>query len=63
LSAGFPISVPASGSLVVRFSVCAFEPSRTTYDVGAVILSTGNVYSSPTAATLTVTAPNFQDAT
>ncbi len=64
LSAGFPTTVPAGGSLKLYFDICVFEPSgTTTFDVGALVLSSGNVYSSPTPATLTVEQLDFQDAT
>lgn len=61
ISAGIPVSVPASGSLNFPFSVVFFAPStgpigagNGTYSVGAVCESSDGSVFSPTAVTITV---------
>lgn len=64
LSAGFPISVPASGSLTLRIPVIYHQPSGlTTFDLSANIESNDGSNFSPTAATITVTPIVLIDAT
>jgi hypothetical protein len=63
LSAGFPVAVPASGSLTLYIPVIYFQPSVSTFDLYAVIeTSDGSVFS-PTATTITVKPIVLIDAT
>lgn len=57
LSAGFPVAVPASGSLVLRIPIIYFQPSgSTTFDVSANLISSdGSNFSPSSPATITVT--------
>lgn len=66
LGPGAPVSVAASGSLVLTFPVIFFAPSgslslsggvvvaSTTYDVAATIYTSDGAITAPTAATVTV---------
>lgn len=57
LGPGLPISVPASGSLVLKYGVVFFGPGYgTTYSIGAICNSSDGSVFSPTAATVTVSS-------
>lgn len=58
LSAGFPTSVPASGTLVFRVPIVYFETSRsTTFDVVAHLQSNdGSRFQTASPATITITS-------
>lgn len=57
------IKVPASGSLVLLIPYVFFQPSSSTYDVSCNLTTSDGSFFSPTAAQVTVTNVNFQDAT
>lgn len=57
LSAGFPVAVPASGTLTIRVPVVYFQTSgSTTFNLSASIPCSDGSTVIPTAATLTITS-------
>jgi len=57
LGPGQNISVPASGSLILKYGIVFFAPSiGTTYSIGAICNSADGSVFSPTAATCTVSS-------